>query len=92
MKTKTDGALTPVQTKLLGAVTDAKGIVGATDLAKKFHVTKARISYLAAGLIKSGWLRKNGTNYAPTSKAKKLTAQAESQTADGPVMKSSASP
>jgi DNA-binding MarR family transcriptional regulator len=49
-----EGALTPVQTKVLGAV--ARGITGASDLAKELGLTQPRVSTLAAGLIRRGWL------------------------------------
>jgi hypothetical protein len=52
------------------------GITSATLLAEKFEVSKQRISYLLIGLIKAGLLRKDGKDYALSTKAKKSTALA----------------
>src|SRR5260221_850134 len=66
-----EGALTPVQTKLLGAVV-AQGITGASDLARELGLTQPRVSTLAAGLIRRGLLKKVGAKYTPTKRAEAL--------------------
>jgi DNA topoisomerase VI subunit B len=77
-KTKT-GIPTGVAREMIEAIDG--GIIGGPLLAEKFKFTKQRTSYLLSGLIKAGWLRKDGKNYGLTPKAKKSTAQAESSNA-----------
>jgi DNA-binding MarR family transcriptional regulator len=81
---KTRGeAPTGVALEMMRAI--AGGVTSATLLAEKFKVTKQRISYLLNGLIKAGWLRKNGKAYASRRKPKSQRLKPSHQSPANPL-------